>query len=176
MAEPSKTSSTPAAGPSDVSRGGESSIEARLKKAHEESTQAQQEEKQLETRLSQDDSPTGNGHSAVGTISNPDGTTGHYDTDLIRFQTNWMLGFSSLIVIVVMILLWRKVSSDSILRALMIPVIVGTSSLLVIAGYGKDQITPIVGLLGTIAGYILGQSHNAGRPEKDLQKKDEQGK
>ncbi len=31
---------------------------------------------------------------------------------------------------------------------------------LITAGYSQDQITPMVGLLGTIAGYLLGKSGN----------------
>lgn len=32
---------------------------------------------------------------------------------------------------------------------------------LITAGYSQDQIAPMVGLLGTIAGYLLGKSENA---------------
>ena len=44
----------------------------------------------------------------------------------------------------------------SILRLLGLTLIVCIATLLVVAGYGKDQIAPVTGLLGVIAGYLLG--------------------
>ena len=46
-----------------------------------------------------------------------------------------------------------------ILRAFGIPLIVISGSLLIVTGFGSDQISPIIGLLGTIAGYLLGRTH-----------------
>jgi len=36
-------------------------------------------------------------------------------------------------------------------------IIVGLSALLLVAGFSNDQLTPIVGLFGAIAGYLLGK-------------------
>ena len=44
----------------------------------------------------------------------------------------------------------------SIVRLMGLTLIVCIAALLVVAGYGKDQIAPVTGLLGVIAGYLLG--------------------
>lgn len=54
-------------------------------------------------------------------------------------------------------------SPQSILRIVGLTLIIGISAFLVVAGYDQDQITPVTGLLGVIAGYLLGanQTKNA---------------
>ncbi|GAB3358706.1 hypothetical protein GCM10027430_29410 [Lysobacter tyrosinilyticus] len=52
-------------------------------------------------------------------------------------------------------------SPQSITRAFGLTMILSFSMLLIVAGYDKDQIAPVMGLLGVIAGYLLG---NADRP------------
>jgi hypothetical protein len=39
--------------------------------------------------------------------------------------------------------------------------------LLVIAGYSKDQITPVIGLLGVVAGYLLGANEQQSGSAKE---------
>ena len=36
------------------------------------------------------------------------------------------------------------------------------SSILLVTGYNKDQLTPIVGLFGAISGYLLGKESESG--------------
>jgi CHASE2 domain-containing sensor protein len=43
------------------------------------------------------------------------------------------------------------------LRIFMITILVFGSLLVAAAGFGKDQLTPLIGFFGTIAGYILGR-------------------
>ena len=52
-----------------------------------------------------------------------------------------------------------KSRADEALRALTVTLIVVISLALVSSGYGKDQITPVLGLFGTIVGYLLGAAH-----------------
>lgn len=40
-------------------------------------------------------------------------------------------------------------------------IVIAASLFLVVTGYDKDQITPIIGLLGTIIGFIFGSNANA---------------
>ena len=49
-------------------------------------------------------------------------------------------------------------NGGSVLRALGVPMIIGAAVFLVVAGFSEHQITPVIGLLGTIAGYLLGKS------------------
>lgn len=47
---------------------------------------------------------------------------------------------------------------DDLLRSFVTILIVVSAVFLVVAGYSEKQIAPVVGLLGTIAGYVLGKS------------------
>lgn len=71
----------------------------------------------------------------------------------------------TLIAIFIAGFLLNKKSSDSseILKTLGIIFIIGLSSILLVVGYNKDQLTPIIGLFGAIAGYLLGRES---RPSK----------
>ena len=50
----------------------------------------------------------------------------------------------------------------SILRTFCVPLIIVAALVLVVTGYSQDQMAPVIGLLGTIAGYLLGKSDAAG--------------
>ena len=52
---------------------------------------------------------------------------------------------------------------ESVLRAFGIPLIIGAAVFLVVAGFSEHQITPVIGLLGTIAGYLLGKATSENR-------------
>ena len=49
-------------------------------------------------------------------------------------------------------------SSDSVLSIFGTILIIVASVFLVVAGYSDQQIAPVIGLLGTIAGYLLGKN------------------
>jgi hypothetical protein len=53
--------------------------------------------------------------------------------------------------------------ADESLRALTVTLIVVISLAMISSGYGKEQISPVLGLFGTIIGYLLGAS-KTGRP------------
>lgn len=56
------------------------------------------------------------------------------------------------------ILLWRNKSDGiQVLRVLGVLSIVGLSAFLLVVGYSNEQLTPIVGLFGAIAGYLIGK-------------------
>jgi len=65
--------------------------------------------------------------------------------------------FAVLSFALVTFLIWQKRSAEQILRTFGILVIIFAAVFLVIAGYSDTQITPVIGLLGTIAGYLLGR-------------------
>lgn len=72
-----------------------------------------------------------------------------------------VLGFG-LIVLILAALLLRKtsVSAESILRVFGTVIIIVGAIFLVVAGYTEQQMGPVMGLLGTIAGYLLGKSNS----------------
>src|SRR5262245_29408755 len=52
-------------------------------------------------------------------------------------------------------------SPQSILRVFGLTLILSMAVLLIAAGYSKDQTAPVMGLLGVIAGYLLGNNEKA---------------
>ena len=61
------------------------------------------------------------------------------------------------IVISALLIKWGK-SSEAVLRIVGTIMIIVAALFLVVAGYSDKQIAPVMGLLGTIAGYLLGKS------------------
>ncbi|MEQ8797978.1 MAG: hypothetical protein RJQ08_07210 [Salinisphaeraceae bacterium] len=77
---------------------------------------------------------------------------------LVQYLSGSILVFTLLVLALSTALLWRKdASAQDILRLFGIVSIIGMSTLLLVAGYSNDQLTPIVGLFGAIAGYLLGR-------------------
>jgi hypothetical protein len=61
-------------------------------------------------------------------------------------------------MIMAMLLLWRsRAQPHQVLRVFGILTIVALSALLLVVGYSNEQLTPIIGLFGAIAGYLLGK-------------------
>lgn len=50
----------------------------------------------------------------------------------------------------------------NIVRLIGLTLILCIASFLVVAGYGKEQLSSVIGLLGVIAGYLLGANDNKG--------------
>ncbi len=78
--------------------------------------------------------------------------------------------FAMILLACVTILLRRErehVEPEQILRTFGILVIIFAAIFLVIAGYSDTQITPVIGLLGTIAGYLLGRKIEPPKPKAD---------
>jgi hypothetical protein len=69
-----------------------------------------------------------------------------------------VLGFTIIALFLATVLLWRaKFSAHHVLRVFGILSILAFSALLLVVGYSNEQLTPIVGLFGAIAGYLLGK-------------------
>jgi len=80
------------------------------------------------------------------------------------------IGVFAMILLGCVTLLLRRekehIEPEQILRTFGILVIIFAAIFLVIAGYSDTQITPVIGLLGTIAGYLLGRKIEA-KPKAD---------
>lgn len=81
------------------------------------------------------------------------------------------IGFFAVFILVCVTILFRRheepAPPEQILRTFGILVIIFASVFLVIAGYSDTQITPVIGLLGTIAGYLLGRRVDPTPPAAD---------
>ncbi len=85
--------------------------------------------------------------------------------EMLRFLTAWTFGFMAFSVLVCAVLLWRTSATGlTILRVIGIVTIIGLSALLLFVGYSNEQLTPIVGLFGAIAGYLLGKDSPPAAP------------
>lgn len=51
----------------------------------------------------------------------------------------------------------KKIDAEDTIKFITITLIITSTLYLITAGYSNDQIAPAVGLLGTIAGYLLGK-------------------
>jgi hypothetical protein len=81
-----------------------------------------------------------------------------WSQELVRFLATSVLAFSSLALMISAALLWRAAATEpQILRVTGVISIVAFSALLLVVGYDNQQLTPIVGLFGAIAGYLLGK-------------------
>lgn len=65
--------------------------------------------------------------------------------------------FAVLAFACVTVLIFKRRNAEQVLRTFGILVIIFAAVFLVVAGYSDTQITPVIGLLGTIAGYLLGR-------------------
>lgn len=73
-----------------------------------------------------------------------------------------VLTFGLLIIIIeVYLITKRKINSHDTIKFVTITLIITGTLFLITAGYSNDQIAPAVGLLGTIAGYLLGRIQNS---------------
>ena len=86
-----------------------------------------------------------------------------YELAKIRWLTGGMLCFALLVFLLMWSLIKQKnISPEAVLRCFGTPLIVLSAVLLVIARVPKDETAPVVGLLGTIAGYLLGKTARSG--------------
>ena len=70
-----------------------------------------------------------------------------------------MLGFFFMVLLLATYLIKIGTNTDVLLKFFGTILIISTTSFLIIVGYNNEQITPVIGLLGTIAGYLLGKDN-----------------
>lgn len=69
-----------------------------------------------------------------------------------------ILVFGLIVLGLIVYLTVKQASSPFILQAFALPLIIISAIFLVVTGYSQEQISPVIGLLGTIAGYLLGST------------------
>ena len=89
-----------------------------------------------------------------------------WSPELVQFLAIAVLGFSCIALIMATVLLWRsRAQASQVLRVFGVITILGFSALLLVVGYNNEQLTPIVGLFGAIAGYPLGKDAKTDKDE-----------
>lgn len=90
-----------------------------------------------------------------------------WSSDIVRFLGSSVLLFTFGTLVLVAVLCWRNASSPvQILRIFGVISIIGVTTLLVVIGYSNEQLAPVIGLFGALAGYLLGRE-GATAKEKD---------
>ena len=90
-------------------------------------------------------------------------TSGHagsqpWSPELVIYLATSILLVTALALVLGSILMWKRGhSGQEVLRLYGVVIIVGLSALLLVVGFSNEQLTPIVGLFGAIAGYLLGK-------------------
>lgn len=91
-----------------------------------------------------------------------------WSPELVRFLSVSILIFTLCSLVLCAVLLWRsKAPGFHVLRVFGVITIIGVSALLLVVGYSNEQLTPIVGLFGAIAGYLLGKDKEPNAPRTD---------
>ena len=79
-----------------------------------------------------------------------------------------VLGFGLIILCIEIFLIRaRQISPEDTIKFFVITLIIISTLFLITAGYSNDQIAPATGLLGTIAGYLLGRIQNKSQPNEE---------
>jgi zinc transporter ZupT len=99
--------------------------------------------------------------SAISSSTPSSGQTTWWSTTNAATMSSIVLVFGLLICVLVMMLMRQGRNADSVLKVMGTILIIISSIFLVVAGYTDTQIAPVMGLLGTIAGYLLGKNSDA---------------
>jgi hypothetical protein len=106
------------------------------------------------------------------TAKPPVSQTQPWDPSLVKFLTISVLSFGLLVIITMAVLMIRKSPAGEVLRLFTVPMVIVAAVFLVVTGFSTQQITPVIGLLGTLAGYILGVQSQKGDGKPPLPPKD----
>jgi 1,4-dihydroxy-2-naphthoate octaprenyltransferase len=100
-------------------------------------------------------------HTAIGALSNKTiraASNQPWSQELVINLAISIISFSVLIFLLVAVLMWRiNADPSQVLRIFGILSILSFSTLLMVIGYSNEQLTPIIGLFGAVAGYLLGR-------------------
>jgi hypothetical protein len=125
------------------------------------------DEKQIEEQLRQLDRGIQHTQSQLTAtdelLRRTDQAGGWWASDVAVMMSGAILLFAVIILSLATYLIRRGVPTDSVLKIFGAILIVVSAIFLVVAGYSDQQIAPVIGLLGTIAGYLLGKE--SGRTE-----------
>jgi hypothetical protein len=91
------------------------------------------------------------------------------DTQSVQLSIAPLVFAAFLISVTALLRIKQTVSGDAAFKLMGLSVVIAAGLYLIAAGWGKDQITPITGLLGTSLGFIFGKSFADQPSEGSLQ-------
>jgi len=68
------------------------------------------------------------------------------------------LGYSLIVLLVAAVIAKGLKTAEQAIRLFTVVLIINSAVFFIVAGYSSQQIAPAFGLLGTMAGYVLGKS------------------
>ena len=77
-----------------------------------------------------------------------------------------VLAFGLMVIFTIAYLIQRGRDPEQLLKIFGTTLILVMAVFLVVAGYSDQQISPVMGLMGTIAGYLLGRNAQGNEPPK----------
>jgi len=81
-----------------------------------------------------------------------------------------VLGFGAFALLLEVWLIQKKtIDQDSIIKFIVVTIIITATLFLITAGYSNNQIAPALGLLGTIAGYLMGKHESESKKKQDVE-------
>jgi hypothetical protein len=97
-----------------------------------------------------------------GPLKEGDGISGLWSPELVMTLCGGLMVLCMVsMFLVAWILKKRHASADQILQVFAILSIINVAAIILIAGYSAVQVSPIVGLFGAIAGYLIGKDRAA---------------
>jgi hypothetical protein len=75
-----------------------------------------------------------------------------------------VLAFGLLALVLLYLIVRNEQPKEFELRIFIVTILVFGSLLVISAGFGEEQLSPVIGFFGTIAGYILGRGDRDTRP------------
>ncbi|HJQ38194.1 MAG TPA: hypothetical protein VKB93_13745 [Thermoanaerobaculia bacterium] len=100
---------------------------------------------------------------AVGAMGSEPGIADWYARNFLPLSIA-VLVFGVIVLVLMAWTLRHTRKPQSILSFFGVPLIIVAAVFLVVAGFSDKQISPVIGLLGTIAGYLLGRGVDGSAP------------
>lgn len=91
--------------------------------------------------------------------------------DTVKWLAPWVIIFSLLLFLGQFVTMWKSKSywTDQQFKAFTLTLIIFAGVFLIVIGWSDQQLAPMMGLLGTIAGYILGADRPRMTTENDIE-------
>lgn len=103
----------------------------------------------------------------VNVIRDNEESTPPIVVDFYKDASFCILIFGLVILLTMAFLIWKKSTNlTESFKYFCLVIVILVSLLLMTLGYSSSQITPVIGLLGTIAGYLLGKTQNNEDPNQ----------
>jgi len=117
----------------------------------------------VESLLQQTKELDGSSKTAIDTLAQNMGPVTMWTPDLAITLSIIILVFGIAVFVFMGYMINKGHEVNSILRVSALPLIIISATFLIVVGYSQEQIAPVMGLLGTVAGYLLGSANEGSK-------------